>query len=52
MQVLGQLSEWVQSGKLVLIKDVRQVSFERVPEGLLMLLEGGNTGKLILELES
>ncbi|KAJ6259813.1 hypothetical protein Dda_5455 [Drechslerella dactyloides] len=44
---LGDLGQWAQEGKLKLIKQEWGAKVEDIPQGMLKLLRGENTGKLI-----
>jgi NADPH-dependent curcumin reductase CurA len=48
---VAQLAEWRGSGELRTREDVVRGGLERFPEVFLMLFRGGNTGKLILQLD-
>jgi NADPH-dependent curcumin reductase CurA len=45
----GEMAGWLSAGKLVSREDIAEGGLERFPETLLRLFEGGNTGKLVLE---
>ncbi|KAK6357361.1 hypothetical protein TWF718_001674 [Orbilia javanica] len=47
MKALTDLGTWVAEGKLQLIQDIWEAEIEEVPKGMLKLLRGENTGKLI-----
>ncbi|HEV3318287.1 MAG TPA: NADP-dependent oxidoreductase [Solirubrobacteraceae bacterium] len=44
-----EMTGWLTAGKLVSREDVAKGGIERFPETLLRLFEGGNTGKLVLQ---
>jgi NADPH-dependent curcumin reductase len=44
-----EMAGWLSAGKLVSREDIAKGGLERFPETLLRLFEGGNTGKLVLE---
>jgi hypothetical protein len=46
---LREMAGWVTAGELVSREDIAEGGLERFPETLLRLFEGGNTGKLVLE---
>jgi prostaglandin reductase 1 len=48
MEGINQLVEWVKEGKLV-IRDTVVDGFEKVPEAFMSLLQGGNTGKMVVK---
>jgi len=43
------LAKWTAEGKIKMLKTVWKASFDKVPEGMRMLLQGKNTGKLVTE---
>jgi NADPH-dependent curcumin reductase CurA len=45
-----QLSEWLRAGKLNYRETIIK-GFERLPNAFLGLFEGGNTGKMLVEIE-
>ncbi|KAK6509220.1 hypothetical protein TWF481_003980 [Arthrobotrys musiformis] len=47
MKALTDLGTWAAEGKVHLIKDIWEAKVEDVPQGMLKLLKGENTGKLI-----
>jgi NADPH-dependent curcumin reductase len=47
-EALAELAGWYRAGRIVSKETVVQGSVQDFPETLLMLFEGGNTGKLIL----
>ncbi|MHB8690569.1 MAG: NADP-dependent oxidoreductase [Solirubrobacteraceae bacterium] len=49
---VAQLAQWLQSGDLQSREDVVHGDVEQFPDALLRLFEGGNTGKLVLALDS
>ena len=49
-EAVAELAGWYKSGRLVAHETVVHGSVEDFPETLLMLFEGGNTGKLVLAL--
>jgi NADPH-dependent curcumin reductase CurA len=44
-----EMAEWLTAGKIVAREEVLTGGLERFPEALLRLFEGGNTGKLVLQ---
>jgi hypothetical protein len=49
---VSQLAGWLRSGELRSREDIVHGGIEQFPQVLLRLFEGGNTGKLVLALES
>jgi hypothetical protein len=45
-----QLSEWLSAGKLNYRETIIK-GFERLPDAFISLFEGGNTGKMLVEIE-
>lgn len=52
-QMIGELKGWIEAGKITLDKSetIKQATIEQVPETYNLLFTGGNTGKLIIELQ-
>jgi NADPH-dependent curcumin reductase CurA len=44
------LPKWAKEGKLKPLKTVWKAGFEEVPGGMVKLIRGENTGKLVTEL--
>jgi NADPH-dependent curcumin reductase CurA len=49
-EAIAELSGWYRSGRLIAQETVVQGGVEDFPQTLLMLFQGTNTGKLVLEL--
>ncbi|RVD80936.1 uncharacterized protein DFL_008820 [Arthrobotrys flagrans] len=47
LKALTDLGTWMAEGKIHLIKDIWEAGVEDLPKGMLKLLKGENTGKLI-----
>ena len=51
-EAIAELSGWYRSGRLVAQETVVRGGVEDFPQTLLMLFEGANTGKLVLQLDA
>ena len=46
-----ELSKWVKEGKIKPLKTVWETEFENIPQGMMKLLKGENTGKLVTKIK-